>query len=99
MDHQVDVVGEFEPDDLQQVAGFVGSDSEDLGWIGVGIEIDDGDGMVKGVADGASSIPCLRADRWISTSKYCNTKMGRKEPTAQHLCSTSTCQRVARSRS
>ncbi len=75
MDHQGDVVGEFEPDDLQQVAGFVGSDSEDLGWIGVGIEIDDGDGIVKGVADGCVVDTVLACRPGISTSQYCNTKM------------------------
>lgn len=52
MDHEVDVVGEFKPDDLQQVAGVVGSDGEDLGRIGFVVEIDDSDGMVEGVEDG-----------------------------------------------
>jgi hypothetical protein len=51
VDHEIDVVGEFEPKDFQQVASSVGSDSEDLGWVGVGIEIDDSEGIVQGVED------------------------------------------------
>lgn len=51
MDHQIDFIGELKPGDLQHVASSVGSDSKDLGWVGFGIEIDDGDGMVEGVAD------------------------------------------------
>jgi hypothetical protein len=51
VDHEIDVVGEFELDDFQQVASSVGSDGEDLGWVGVGIEIDDSEGIVQGVED------------------------------------------------
>ncbi len=53
MNHQIDVVAEFEPDDLQQIAGSVGSDGKNLGWVGFGIEVDDGDGMVEGAEDGS----------------------------------------------
>jgi hypothetical protein len=73
VDHEVDLVGEFEPDDLQQVAGVVGSDRKDLGWVGVGFEVDEGEGMVEGVSNGSVGDSGLRADRWISTSKYRNT--------------------------
>jgi len=52
MDHEIGIIREFEPDDLQEVSGSIGSDSEHLGWIGVGIEVDDREGMVDGVADG-----------------------------------------------
>ena len=52
MDHEVGIVGELEPDDLQQIAGVVGSDRKDLGWIGVGLQVDDGENMVEGVEDG-----------------------------------------------
>ncbi|VAV93161.1 hypothetical protein MNBD_ACTINO01-1010 [hydrothermal vent metagenome] len=52
MDHKIDIVREFKPDDLQEVPGSVGSDCEHLGWIGVGVEIDENEGMVDGVADG-----------------------------------------------
>lgn len=52
MDHEIDVFGEFEPDDLQQVAGVVGSDRKDLGWVCVGFEVDDGEGMVEGMSNG-----------------------------------------------
>jgi hypothetical protein len=44
VDHEADVVGEFEPDDLQQIAGMVGSDRKDFGWVCVGFEVDEGEG-------------------------------------------------------
>jgi len=53
VDHEFDFVGEFEPDDLQQIAGLVGSDCQNLGWVGVGIEVNDGEGMVEGVSNGS----------------------------------------------
>jgi hypothetical protein len=52
MDHEIGIVREFEPDDLQEVPGSIGSDCEHLGWIGVGVEIDEHEGMVDGVANG-----------------------------------------------
>lgn len=52
MDGELDVVGEFEPDDFQQVPGTIGSDGEDLGRVGIGLEVDDGEGMVQGMEDG-----------------------------------------------
>ncbi len=52
MDHKIGIVGEFEPDDFEKVPGPVGSDCEHLGWIGVGLEVDECEGMVDGVADG-----------------------------------------------
>ncbi len=51
MDHKIDIVREFESDDLQEVPGSVGSDREHLGWIRVRVEIDEHEGMVDGVAD------------------------------------------------
>ena len=53
MDHDIGIVREFEPDDLQQVPGPVGPDCEHLGWIGVGLEVDDREGMVDAVTDGS----------------------------------------------
>lgn len=47
MDHEVDVVGELDPDDLQEVARMIRSDRKDLGRVGVGFEVDDCDGMVE----------------------------------------------------
>ena len=35
MNHQIGVVGELALDDLQQVAGSVESDRDDLGWVGL----------------------------------------------------------------
>ena len=65
MDHEIDLVCELEPDDLEQIACMVGSDRKDLWWISVGFQVDDGESMVEGMA--ASDTPRLRADRWIST--------------------------------
>jgi hypothetical protein len=48
----MDIVGEFEPDDLQQVTGAVGLDGKDLWWVGFGFKIDDDEDMVEGVEDG-----------------------------------------------
>jgi len=47
VDHEVDIVGEFEPDDLEQVADAVGSDGKDLWWVGFGFKIDDGEGRPR----------------------------------------------------
>lgn len=52
MDHEIDLVGELEPDDLKQIAGVVGSDGKDLRWVGVRVEVDDGEGIVDSVEDG-----------------------------------------------
>lgn len=52
MDHEIDLVSELEPDDLEQIAGVVGPDRQDLGRVGVRVQVDDGDGVVKGVQDG-----------------------------------------------
>ena len=54
MDHEIDIVREFEPDDLEKVPGPVGPDCEHLGWIRVGLEVDEREGMVDGVADGVA---------------------------------------------
>jgi hypothetical protein len=51
VNHEIDVFGELEPDDLKQIARMVGSDSKDLGWICIGLEVDDGEGMIEGVED------------------------------------------------
>ena len=51
MDDEFGAVGEFEPYDLKQVAGVVGSFGEDLGRVSVGLEVDDGEGMIDGVKD------------------------------------------------
>lgn len=50
MDHQV-VALELEQDEFEEVAGEVRSDGKDLGWVGIGFEVDDDESMVKGVDD------------------------------------------------
>lgn len=52
MDHEVDVVGELEPDDLQKIPSMIGSNSEHLGRVAVWLEVDDRDGMVEGMSNG-----------------------------------------------
>ena len=39
VDHQCSAV-ELEPDDLDEVAGEVGADSEQLGRVGIGVEVE-----------------------------------------------------------
>lgn len=52
MDHQVDLL-EFEPDDLDQISGAIGSDGNHLGWVGIWFEIKNGDRMLKGMTNGS----------------------------------------------
>lgn len=61
MDHQSDLV-ELEPDDLQQVAGMIGSDGERFGRVGVRFEIDNRDCVLEGVANRrvADAVPASR---------------------------------------
>ena len=44
-------VGQFQDHDLEEVAGPVGADHHELGWVGVGIDINDDHRMVGGVVD------------------------------------------------
>lgn len=64
-----------EPDDLEQVASEVGSDDEDLGWVGSGFKIDDGEDMdmVEDVADGVGVDAVLVGGSVDLTSQYCIT--------------------------
>ena len=50
VDHQ-GLIDEVEPDDLDKTAGPVGSDNEHLGWVGVGIEIHDHNGVLDNMTD------------------------------------------------
>ena len=50
MDHQDELL-EFEPDDLEQIPGAIGSDGKLLGWVGVWFEIKNGDGVLKWVTN------------------------------------------------
>ena len=56
MNHELSIIGEFEPDDLQQIPGTVRSDDQDLGRVRVGLEVNNCDGVAEimqdvGVAD------------------------------------------------
>ncbi len=50
VDHQ-GLIDKVEPDDLNQTAGPVGSDHEHLGWVSVGIEIHDHNGVLDNMTD------------------------------------------------
>jgi hypothetical protein len=47
------ILGEFEPDDLEQVPGTIGADGEDLGRVCFRFEIDDGDCVLESVENGS----------------------------------------------
>lgn len=49
MDRHHPLVGEGQGDDLEEVAGPVGSDEQHLWWIGVRIEVCDDDCVATGV--------------------------------------------------
>ena len=51
MDHKQVVVLEFEQDEFEEVASEVRPDDEDLGWVGIGLEVDEDKGIGKGVDD------------------------------------------------
>ena len=51
MNHELDRVVEFEPDDLHEVAGRVATDREHLGRVSIGFELDDGDRVIDRVKD------------------------------------------------
>lgn len=56
MDDELDVV-EFEVEDLEQVACWIWSDAEALGWFGVAVDGEVAEGGVPGVADLVGSQP------------------------------------------
>ena len=51
VDHELRTSIDLEPDDLEQVAGVVRSDGQNPGWVGVGLQVDDRDGVSDGVED------------------------------------------------
>jgi hypothetical protein len=65
---------EFEPADLQQIPGGIGSDGEHLGRVVVWFEIDHGDGMLEGVANGRG-VDAMLMSRSMNfhIKTYCNT--------------------------
>ena len=63
MNHELRIIGEFEPDDFQQVPGSVWSDGQDFGRVGVGFEVNNGDSVAKGVQDGGVADAVLWAVR------------------------------------
>lgn len=51
MDHEIAVV-EFKPDDFKEIAGEVGADTQDLGRIGIGVEVGDDERVRDSMKDG-----------------------------------------------
>ena len=65
MDRDVPLLGELEHDDLEQVSREIRPDDEDLGWIGVRLEIGDDQRMLDGVTDvvvAAAVLACRSSD-------------------------------------
>ena len=57
VNHQHSLVGQLEPDDLEKVPRFVGPDEQHFGWVSVGFEVDNGDGVLDRVLD----LQCVEA--------------------------------------
>lgn len=58
VDHEFGL-GQFEPDDLEKVAGGVGADSEHLGRVSVRVEINVDDDMLDGMQDDSPVVTVL----------------------------------------
>jgi hypothetical protein len=70
MDHHVASVVEVKHDEFEHVAGRVGAEHQCAGGGGVVVEVGDESSVVEGVEDLAIGDAVLRADRWISTSRF-----------------------------
>ena len=55
MDHEQSLVGKFQPDDFEEIAGSIRPDTEHLGWITVRLEINNDQCPVKSMVDVISS--------------------------------------------
>lgn len=51
MNGEEPIIGQLENEELEEVAGEVGADHEDLRWVGVRVDIDNDERMVDGVED------------------------------------------------
>lgn len=51
MDGEEPIIGQLKNEELEEVAGEVGADHEDLRWVGVRVDIDNDERMVDGVED------------------------------------------------
>jgi hypothetical protein len=70
VDHNRIAVCQFQPDDLEEVAGIVRSDGEYSRRVGVGLKIDDRERWPMTWLTATELTPCFCADRWISTRDY-----------------------------
>ena len=55
MDRHLPIVGEFEPDDLQQESGRIRADREYTRRVSIWVEIDDDDRVINCVQDGVDT--------------------------------------------
>jgi len=73
VDHEVDVVGEFDQMISSRLPAGSGPFARILGGSASGSRSMTLRALFRAWPMTASSMPCLRADRWISTSQYRNT--------------------------
>lgn len=81
MDHQVNVIGELEPDDFDEVAGGIGTDGEHLRRIGARIEIDDSERMVDCMPNGClieAMLECRSVKLHIALYRNTNLRLAGK---------------------
>jgi hypothetical protein len=67
MNHNLNVIVELEPDDLEQVAAEIRSDGEHSRGSLSGSRLTTTTQLAMACSMDESSTPCFRADRWIST--------------------------------
>ena len=64
MNHQIDIIGQRQPNDFDQVASGVGPDTQNLGRASVRVQLNDDEGVLDGMQDDGFVVPCLNAERW-----------------------------------
>ena len=88
VDDQEVVVVEFEQDEFEEVAGEVGSDDEDLGWVRVGLEVHDDEPVVKSVKDVGLGGAMTQGRMVDVHTGYRNTNIRSREPRVSRSGST-----------
>ena len=59
MDHELHILDEYEPDDLEEAAGDVRTDRQDLGRIGIKVKASDDERMRDSMNDGFLAVAVL----------------------------------------
>ena len=65
VDGEEPLVGQVQDHHLEKVAGGVWPDDQDLGWVGIGVDVNDNQGVIDGVADVDSGDP-VTAGRFVN---------------------------------